>query len=366
MTLASYSLIQSSYFFLFLFSIIVLFDVLIRFKSPIKLKIFFLLFVLSILVASFSLFIRTEQDQYVLVRMTCAMIIGTAIVQIFTNLYFIQHKKIANIYTIAAYMIYIFLIIYVQIVGYETVFTKSNFINSIASQRANNINLPLYLNFLIELDFILFNLFCLYYIYNILFKFSFKNIYFKSIQIWTFGFFMVIFIQLVIIALSFIFKFSDYFKIYITIFKGVALLLTILYRPGFINKNGSKISFGFLFNKKEFDSEIKEVDFNFHFFTNLYYKSKTADIDEFSTIMGVNKDLLFKYIYYTYTMSFDELLNKSRVELFVEIIKDPKFKNYTVAALAMEVGFSSRQRFYQPFKKYHGGNPSDLIDILND
>jgi AraC-like DNA-binding protein len=36
-----------------------------------------------------------------------------------------------------------------------------------------------------------------------------------------------------------------------------------------------------------------------------------------------------------------------------------------VEALALEVGFSSRQRFYQPFKKYHGGNPSDLIEVLN-
>jgi AraC-like DNA-binding protein len=294
------------------------------------------------------------------------MVIGTSLVQILTNLYFIQHKKIANIYTIAAYTIYIFLIIYVQIVGYETVFPNSNKINILGDQAANRINLPIYLDFFIELDFIFFLLFCLYYIYNILFKFSYKNVYFKKIQGWTFCFFIVIFTEVLFNALSIVFKFSNEFNTYVRITLGLVLLLIILYRPGFINKNGSKISFGFLFNKKEFDSEINEVDFNFHFFTNLYFKSKTADIEEFSNIMGVSKELLFKYVYYTYTMSFDELLNKSRVEFFVEIIKDPKYKNYTVAALAMEVGFSSRQRFYQPFKKYHGGNPSDLIDILND
>ena len=366
MNLASYSLIQSSYFFLFLFSIIVFLDVLIRFKSPIKLKIFFLLFVLSILVTSFFSFIRTGPDEYILIIMICPMLVGTSLVQILTNLYFIQHKKIANIYTIAAYTIYIFLIIYVQIVGYETVFLNSNRINISGDQAANSVNIPMYLDFFIELDFILFLLFCLYYIYNILFKFSFKNVYFKKIQVWTFYFFMVIFTEVLFNVLSIIFKFPNEFNTYIRIILGLVLLLIILYRPGFINKNWSKISFGFLFNKKEFDSKINEVDFNFHFFTNFYYKSKTADIDEFSNIMGVSKDLLFKYIYFTYTMNFEELLNKSRVELFVEIIKDPKFKNYTVAALAMEVGFSSRQRFYLPFKKYHGGNPSDLIDILND
>ena len=154
------SIIQYSYFFIFIFSIIVFFDVLIRFKSPVKLKIFFLLFVFSFVVVSFCFFIRTTPDQYILVKMIGAMLIGTSLVQIFTNLYFIQHQKIANIYTITAYTIYVFLILYVEIVGYDTVFPI-----------ANSINLPIYLDFLLEVDFIFFNLFCLYYIYNILFKF---------------------------------------------------------------------------------------------------------------------------------------------------------------------------------------------------
>jgi AraC-like DNA-binding protein len=294
--------------------------------------------------------------------MTCAMLVGTSLVQIFTNLYFIQHKKIANIYTIAAYAIYVFLILYVEIVGYGTVFP----IASVAgSQGANSINLPIYLDFLLEVDFIFFNLFCLYYIYNILFKFSYKNIYFKKIQVWTFCFFMVIATQLFIILFTLFFKIPNDFKIFIPVVYALTLLLTILYRPSFINKNGSKISLGHLFNKNDFSVNIKQIDFNFHFFTNFYFKNKTADITDFSNIMGVSKDNMFNYIYYTYSMSFDELVNKSRVEYFVEIIKDPKYKNYTVEALALEVGFTSRQRFYQPFKKYHGGNPSDLIDILN-
>ena len=143
MNLASISLIQCSYFFIFLFSIIVLFDVLIRFTSPIRLKIFFILFVLAILVSSFCLFIRSVPDQLILIRMICPMLIGTSMVQIFTNLYFIQHKRIANIYLISAYAIYIYLIFYVEIVGYEAVFTKSN-----------GVVLPKYLDNLIDIDFI--------------------------------------------------------------------------------------------------------------------------------------------------------------------------------------------------------------------
>ena len=366
MNLASFSLIQSFFFFLFLFSIIVLFDVLFRFRSPFKLKIFFLLFVIALLVGSLCSFIRSVPDQYILIRMLCPMLIGTSIVQIFTNLYFIQHKRIANIYLITAYAIYIYLIVYVQIVGYETVFPNFNNSNSTSSQLVNSVNLPMYLELFIHIDFIFFNLFSLYYIYNILFKFSFKNIYFKKIQGWTLCFFMVIFTQLIFIALSNIFRFTNELNTYIRLVFGLSLLLIILYRPSFINKNGSKISFGFLFNQNDFSFDIKEVDFNFHFFTNFYFKSKSANIEEFSNIIGASKNVMLNYIYLNYSMSFEELVNKSRVDYFVEIIKDPKFKNFTVAALAMEVGFSSRQRFYQPFKKYHGGNPSDLIDILND
>jgi len=215
-----------------------------------------------------------------------------------------------------------------------------------------------------HIDFIFFNLFCLYYIYNILFKFSFKNVYFKKIQIWTFSFFMVILTQLLFIVLSVIFNLPTEFNALLRIVFALTLLLIILYRPNFINKNGSKISFGFLFSKEQQDADINEVDFNFHFFTSFYYKNKAADIAEFANIMGVSKEVMFKYIYFKYSLSFDELVNKSRVEYFVEIVKLPKFKDYTIEALALEVGFASRQRFYQPFKKYHGGNPSDLIDVI--
>jgi len=359
MNIKTESLITSSYFFLFLFSIIVMLDVLIRFKSPVKLKIFFLLLILAILVITFCSFIRTGPGQYFFLIKICKIFIGTSIVQIFTNLYFVQHKRIANIYTITAYTFYFFLIFYIQIVGYDTVFTKSSIMD-------NSYNLPFYLKLLIELDFISVNLFLFYYIYNILFKFSYKNIYFKRIQFWTFCFFMLLFLQLILITIYSVLQIQYHFKIFVSISFILSLLLIILYRPSFINKNGSKISLGFLFNRNDFTKNLREVDFISQFFTNFYYKSKTANIEEFSNIMGVDKEIMFNYIYFTYSMSFDELINKARVEYFVEIIKDAKFKNYTVEALALEVGFSSRQRFYQPFKKYHGGNPSDLIDILNE
>ena len=358
------ALIQYAYFFLTLFSIIVLIDVLVRFKSPLRLKIFFLLVVLSVSVSSFCSFSMTGPDQYIFLLKICKVVAGTAVVQIFTNLYFIQHKKLANIHFISAYIFYIFLICYVQFVGYDNVFPKYNTRTSFVDQREFTYHLPVILNFFIYFYFIVFNLFCFYYAYNILFKFSYKNIYFKRVKIWTFCFFILVTGQIVFFIISTILKLPINGNHLITIVFSIGTLLIVLYRPNFMNKNGSKISFGFLFNKNDFSSAIKDVDFNFHFYTNFYYKTKTADIAEFTKIMGVSKEIMFNYIYFTYSISFEELVNKARVEYFVEIIKAPEFKNYTVEALALEVGFSSRQRFYQPFKKYHGGNPSDLIDVF--
>lgn len=98
-------------------------------------------------------FIRTASDQFVLVKMICAMLVGTSMVQIFTNLYFIQHKKIANIYTIAGYTIYIILVFYVEITGYDTVFPKANSIQTPGAQGAISIKLPMYLDFFFRIRF---------------------------------------------------------------------------------------------------------------------------------------------------------------------------------------------------------------------
>ena len=63
-------------------------------------------------------------------------------------------------------------------------------------------------------------------------------------------------------------------------------------------------------------------------------------------------------------MTFNDLVNMNRINYFIDIVNTPKYKNYTIDALAKEVGFSSRQHLYKPFKKFHGGNPSDIIDTV--
>ena len=342
---------------------IVLFDVLIRFKSPVKQKIYFLLIILfSALTSLFSL-IASGPDQFVLMIFTCKAIVGISMIHIFTYLYFIRYKKFANAYSIFT-VLYLLLLYYFGITN-ENLFPTRNLMTSALDQREFEFKLPFFGTSLSYLYLISSNALLIFYTYTILFQYSHDNQYFKKIKKWTIALFGLIVYLFIFFLSSLFIDITNSIYQYASIGGAIYMHLIILYRPNFINKNGYKISFGQAFNRK-FNDEIKAEMFEFQFFSNFYYSNKEANINDFANVIGVSKDLLFNYVYYTYSMSFDELVNKNRIDFFVEIIKDPKFKNYTVEALALEVGFTSRQRFYQPFKKYHGGNPSDLIDILND
>jgi len=356
-------IIQNLYFSVVLLGVIVLFDVLLRFKSPLQLKLYFILATLCCILGSVFPLISSGPDQYVLQIFFIKGIAGVSIVQIFTNLYFYRYKKTANAYSIFT-TVYLLLLLYYSLTN-ESIFPTYHAITNAMDQREFEFTLPFFGKALSFIYLISSNAFFGIYIYNILFKFSYNNIYFRKIQYWTIGLFFLLAFMLLGLPMSlFLAKTNTAFQ-YASVAVCLYMLLIILYRPNFINKNGIRVAFGQLFNKNPID-EIKSEIFDNHFYSNFYYRNKEASISDFANLIEVSKELIFNYVYQNYSLSFDELVNKNRIDYFVEIIKDPKFKNYTVEALALEVGFSSRQRFYQPFKKYHGGNPSDLIDIFNN
>ncbi len=122
-----------------------------------------------------------------------------------------------------------------------------------------------------------------------------------------------------------------------------------------------KISLGDNF-KRESEFAVNELDFINEFFTNVYFTNNEISLETMAKKMNVGTNDLYKFIYYKYSMTFNDLVNKNRVDYFIELINNPKYLNFTIDALAKEAGFSSRQHLYKPFKKFHGGNPSDLID----
>jgi AraC-like DNA-binding protein len=201
------------------------------------------------------------------------------------------------------------------------------------------------------------------FLYKIINKFGMNNIYFDKIKAWTISIFILIVLMLVMyIPIPYItnnfqvgYLVSSFFYIYI--------LFVLLYRPAFLNKSSMKISLGDSFSKNA-DLIINDLDFINNFFTHFYFTKPDASLEHLAKELEVSSNDLYKFIYYKYNMTFNDLVNKHRVEYFIDIIHNPKFLNYTIDALAKEAGFSSRQHLYKPFKKFHGGNPSDLIDSI--
>jgi AraC-like DNA-binding protein len=141
------------------------------------------------------------------------------------------------------------------------------------------------------------------------------------------------------------------------------MLLLIFYRPSFLNKSALKIALGESFNREP-KFEVSELDFINAFYTKLYFTNKEANMEGLAQQLKVSSSELYRFIYNKYDITFNDLVNKNRITYFIDIVNNPKYKNYTIDALAKEVGFSSRQHLYKPFKKFHGGNPSDMIDSL--
>jgi AraC-like DNA-binding protein len=66
-----------------------------------------------------------------------------------------------------------------------------------------------------------------------------------------------------------------------------------------------------------------------------------------------------------YQQNFFEFINRYRVDEFKKRLIDPKFKNYTLLAIAFDCGFNSKSSFNRLFKKDTGSTPSEYKDLLS-
>jgi AraC-like DNA-binding protein len=192
-------------------------------------------------------------------------------------------------------------------------------------------------------------------------KYHSENIYFKKIKSWSiFGVYAI--------SLQFPNKLFNVLSIiddnsykFVTVFTYLLILLFVLFRPKFLNRTNLKVLLSSAFNSKD-RSPFSINDFELIFFNQVFYLNSKATLDDFGKIMSVSPDMIGKFIYQNYKTNFSDLVNKSRINYFVTLVSDGQHTNHTIESLALLSGFGSRQSLYKQFKKFHGGNPSDLYN----
>jgi AraC-like DNA-binding protein len=354
-------LVSKLYFSIFVFSLIVFLDLLIKFKRPIIIKVLLALITLCSGILSLLQSLSIDITWFFFAGSILKGTISLSIIYLFTILYLPEFKRWANL-SLIIYLVYEFVL-------FNFLYNSPN---SLAQNKIEpfllviitKFELPLYLNlFRIAVTIIILGN-VLYLCYTILVNQTYQNIYFDKIKRWTKTLvFYWIFITIAFLFLHF-FELPAFLFYMLSFSSFIVLQMFVFYRPTFLNRSSLKISLGKSFNKDE-NYAISQLEFINEFYTKLYFVQQDASLENLAAILKISSNDLYKFIYYKYSMTFNDLVNKNRVDYFIDIIHDAKYINYTIDALAKEAGFSSRQHLYKPFKKFHGGNPSDIMDAIN-
>jgi len=78
--------------------------------------------------------------------------------------------------------------------------------------------------------------------------------------------------------------------------------------------------------------------------------------------LGVSPNHLSQAINQGLNKNFYELINERRVEEFKRRVADPKNRAYTLLAIALDSGFSSKSSFNRVFKQFTGLSPKQYVD----
>jgi AraC-like DNA-binding protein len=191
-----------------------------------------------------------------------------------------------------------------------------------------------------------------------------QNLYYEQFKRWSyylifslpFAFLMVLFVS------NFNYK-ESYARMSLSLAQ-LLVLLFILFRPSFLNQRHSKIRQTANLNISS-KQHIKNAFFNEIFYTKLFFLNKNASADELANMLSTTTEDLHGYVIKHYNMSLVDLINKNRVQYFIEMLTNSKSIIDNLDILSQKAGFTSRHHLLKPFKKFHGGSPSDFIRSIS-
>lgn len=333
-------------------ALITLIEIFINFKRPLTLKYILIILILFVLIQNLGyLYFPVGKTLIWLTEISRTIIGFTGL----TLIYFLITNKINKYILLFGLFI---LTIHIAFLLFRTDTFPSNQYTSL--QKINLVeNIRIYFRTITSLGitFILFKIFI-----NLKLRLNEQNIYHQNIKQWINTCLFVVFFGAILnVLLINLHKNNsiDFEKISIILFD-MLICLTILFRPTIVNKVRLDFSLSNLFNKNHEKEIDQELFFN-EFFVKSFYTRNSTSLEDLSELIGVDSNELNNFIFLKYGCSLSDLVNKSRIELFSEMIQKGTNKDLTIEAMAKIVGFGSRQSLARSFKKFHGGSPSDLI-----
>ncbi|WP_375433632.1 helix-turn-helix domain-containing protein [uncultured Hymenobacter sp.] len=99
--------------------------------------------------------------------------------------------------------------------------------------------------------------------------------------------------------------------------------------------------------------------------TDQPYLAPELTLPELAARLGTNTSLLSRVINTGFQQNFNDYVNEYRVREAERRLRDPRFRHYTLLAVALESGFNSKSTFNRVFKKLRGATPSEVAAGLN-
>ena len=88
-----------------------------------------------------------------------------------------------------------------------------------------------------------------------------------------------------------------------------------------------------------------------------YFLNQKLTIHDVSKQLNIPRRYISEVLNVHMNVSFQDFINKYRIDAFIDRLHMPKYANYTLFGLALEVGFSSKSTFNAAFKKNKGITP---------
>jgi AraC-like DNA-binding protein len=96
------------------------------------------------------------------------------------------------------------------------------------------------------------------------------------------------------------------------------------------------------------------------------YKDPDLTVAKLSEQLDTKSHILSKILNEEFNLHFRDFINNYRIKEFVKIANSQDYKNYTLLALAFEVGFNSKSTFNLAFKKITGLSPGKYLEKMSN